>query len=107
LLYGVVEEEARLRTTEEWVKFCDGVSIPCMPVLAMRDLPDDPHVQAVKLFETAEHPTEGPYRALRSPITFRSVPFRVRRHAPRLGEHTEEIRDELSRAMKSAAVDTP
>lgn len=95
VLYEVVEEEARRKTTAEWVGFCDSVSIPCMPVLSMSELAHDSHVEAVKLFETAEHPSQGTYRVLRSPITFASSPFRVRRHAPCLGEHTEEVLAEL------------
>ena len=28
---------------------------------------------------------------MRSPVSFSAAPFRVRRHAPRLGEHTAEV----------------
>jgi crotonobetainyl-CoA:carnitine CoA-transferase CaiB-like acyl-CoA transferase len=28
-------------------------------------------------------------------VTFSSAPFRIRRHAPRLGEHTAEILEEI------------
>jgi crotonobetainyl-CoA:carnitine CoA-transferase CaiB-like acyl-CoA transferase len=94
-LYDMLSEEAPLRSTGEWVEFCDKVSIPCMPVLRFEELPDDPHVRAVKLFWIADHPTEGAYKVVRSPITFGNAPFEVRRHAPRLGEHTEEILAEL------------
>ena len=87
----MVQEEAAKRTTAEWVAFCDRVSIPCMPVLSLADLPEDPHVKAVGLFGTAEHPSEGRYRTVRSPVSFSTAPFRIRRHAPRLGEHTAEV----------------
>ncbi|BBK44203.1 CoA transferase [Allostella vacuolata] len=95
VLYGLIIEEAPNHTTAEWVAFCDRVSIPCMPVLALDDLPDDPHVKAVGLFQAAEHPTEGAYRALRRPVNYSAAPFRIRRHAPRLGQHTAEILAEL------------
>lgn len=95
VLYALVEEEAAKRTTAGWIAFCDEVSIPCMPVLSLEDLVDDEHVQAVGLFASAEHPTEGRYRAIRSPVSFGSQPFSIRRHAPRLGEHTDEILAEL------------
>jgi len=108
ILYEMIEQEAPRRTTAQWVAFCDRVSIPCMPVLALRDLPEDPHVKAVGLFGAADHPSEGRYRSVRSPVSFSAAPFRIRRHAPRLGEHTAEVLtqaglssreiDELSRA---------
>ena len=89
-LYALVAEEAPKRTNAEWVAFCDGVSIPCMPVLRFEDLYDDPHVRAVGLFDIVEHPTEGRQRIVRRPVNF-AAPFRLRRHAPSLGQHTREV----------------
>lgn len=91
VLYAMIEEEAPKRTTEEWVAFCDRVSIPCMPVLSLADLPADPHLRAIGFFTEAEHPSEGRYRLVADPVRFSDTPFSLRRHAPRLGEHTEEI----------------
>jgi crotonobetainyl-CoA:carnitine CoA-transferase CaiB-like acyl-CoA transferase len=87
----MLEEEAAKRTTAQWVEFCDRVSIPCMPVLGLEELPADPHLAAVGLFGVAEHPSEGKYRSVRRPVDFSAAPFRIRRHAPRLGEHTAEV----------------
>ena len=104
-LYALIDEEAPKRTTQEWVAFCDRVSIPCMPVLSLEELPDDPHLKAVGLFGSAEHPSEGRYRTIRHPVSFSSAPFRIRRHAPRLGEHTEEILAELGLAASDVEID--
>jgi crotonobetainyl-CoA:carnitine CoA-transferase CaiB-like acyl-CoA transferase len=90
-LYGLLEEHAPRHTTAQWMAFCDGVSIPCMPVLRLDQLKDDPHVVAVGLMETAEHPTEGRYRQVRSPLRFSATPYELRHHAPRAGEHTREV----------------
>lgn len=95
LLYEIVEQEALKRTTAEWIAFCDSVGIPCMPVLTLDELPEDPHVRAVGLFGIGEHPSEGRYRTVRSPVSFSAAPFRIRRHAPRLGEHTAEVLSEV------------
>ena len=97
-LYRVIDEAAPSRDTQAWVEFCDAHSIPCMPVIAMEDLPDDPHVRAVGLFGETEHPTEGAYKLIRPPVTFSNAPFELRRHAPRLGEHTQEILEEIGMA---------
>ena len=61
-----------------------------MPVLSLAELRDDPHVQAVGMITVGEHPTEGAYQQVASPIRFGQTPYRLRRHAPRLGEHTAE-----------------
>jgi crotonobetainyl-CoA:carnitine CoA-transferase CaiB-like acyl-CoA transferase len=95
VLYALIEAEAPRRTTGEWVQFCDRVSIPCMPVLALEDLPHDEHLKAVGLFEMETHPTEGRYRAIQTPVSFNGRRLPIRRHAPRLGEHTAEILREL------------
>jgi crotonobetainyl-CoA:carnitine CoA-transferase CaiB-like acyl-CoA transferase len=95
ILYSLIEEEAVKLTTADWVAFCDRVSIPCMPVLSLEELINDEHLKAVDFFRSEEHPSEGPYRSIRSPVSFSSHPFRIRRHAPRLGEHTDEILREL------------
>jgi crotonobetainyl-CoA:carnitine CoA-transferase CaiB-like acyl-CoA transferase len=94
-LYELIEAEAPRHSTAAWVTFCDEVSIPCMPVLSLDQLPDDEHMKAVRMFGVAEHPSEGTYKTIRSPVSFSSAPFRIRRHAPRLGEHTAEILREI------------
>jgi crotonobetainyl-CoA:carnitine CoA-transferase CaiB-like acyl-CoA transferase len=97
-LYELVEEEAPKRSNAEWVAFCDRASIPCMAVLSLEELPDDPHLQHVGFFRVEEHPTEGAYRVMRRPVNIAGEPFRIRRHAPRIGEHNDEILAELGLA---------
>jgi crotonobetainyl-CoA:carnitine CoA-transferase CaiB-like acyl-CoA transferase len=74
-----------------------------MPVLGLADLPDDEHMKAVGMFSRAEHPSEGVYKSIRAPVSLSSAPFRLRRHAPRLGEHTAEILAEIGMDSASAA----
>ncbi|WP_374346516.1 CaiB/BaiF CoA transferase family protein [Phenylobacterium sp.] len=90
-LYAMVDEDAGKLTTAEWLAFCDKADIPCMPIIGLDDIHADPHVQAVGLFEEAEHPVAGPYRVVRSPLRFSATPFRVRSHAPQLGQHNDEV----------------
>lgn len=97
---GLIEAEAPKRSNAEWVAFCDRAKIPCMPVLSIKELPDDPHVKAVGLFTHAEHPTEGGYKLVRRPVNFAGSEFELRRHAPRLGEHTQEVMTALGLAEK-------
>ena len=103
VLYSLLEQHALERTTAEWIAFCDRVSIPCMPVLALDDLKDDPHVQAVGMLRIAEHPTEGKYREIKSPVNFSATPYELRHHAPRLGEHTAEVLREAGLSEEDVA----
>ena len=90
-LYGLVEEAAPRHTTEEWVSFCDEANIPCMPVIDLAEIGSDPHIQAVKLFETVEHPHAGKYHSIRRPSSYSAADFELRYHAPLLGEHSREV----------------
>lgn len=92
-LYALVEEEAPSFTNAEWQAFCDRVSIPCMPVKSLDEVLNDEHLAAVGMFALHDHPTEGTYRVVRSPVQFEAQ-FQLRHHGPRLGENTIEILQE-------------
>ncbi len=94
-LYGLMDDIIATRTTAEWMESCDARSIPAVPVIDLELLADDPHFNAVGLLVDHEHPTEGPYRAVRDPIRYRSGSPGLFRHAPQLGEHTREVLHEL------------
>jgi crotonobetainyl-CoA:carnitine CoA-transferase CaiB-like acyl-CoA transferase len=83
------------RSTDDWIAALRGTDLPCGRVNTLDSLPADPHVREVGLFSTVQHPTEGALRQSRFPVRFSSSPASVRRHAPRLGEHTEEVLAEV------------
>ncbi len=91
ILYGLIGTEAVKRPNAVWVEFCDKASIPCMPVISLDDMPDDPHVQAVELYKVYDHPTEGKYRVVRSPVKYASAPFKLRHHSPTLGQDSAQV----------------
>ncbi|MBI4191848.1 MAG: CoA transferase [Betaproteobacteria bacterium] len=91
VLYGLIEREAAKRPNSVWVTFCDQASIPCMPVISLDDIHEDPHVRAVGLFNVCDHPTEGKYRVVRSPVKYASAPFKLRHHSPTLGQDSAEV----------------
>lgn len=81
----------------EWLAKLRAVDIPVSPVNDVEDLLTDPHLQAVKFFEEREHPTEGTLKMARFPVAFSKSPATVRRLAPNLGEHTDEVLRETGR----------
>jgi crotonobetainyl-CoA:carnitine CoA-transferase CaiB-like acyl-CoA transferase len=84
-------EQMPARTTREWLDLFDAADIPAAPVNSIDDLFEDPHLKAVGLWQTMEHPSEGPVRVARPPGTWSRSQPEVRRLAPRLGEHNAEV----------------
>jgi crotonobetainyl-CoA:carnitine CoA-transferase CaiB-like acyl-CoA transferase len=84
-------EHLPAKTTGEWLDILHGVDIPAFPVNAIEDLFDDPHLKAVDMFEEMDHPTEGRVMNARFPVRFSASPASVRRLAPNLGEHNQEV----------------
>lgn len=82
-------------TTAQWLEKLEAADIPASPVNGIADLFNDPHLQAVGLFSELEHPTEGTLKVARFPVQFERSPATVRRLAPNLGEHTQEVLAEL------------
>jgi crotonobetainyl-CoA:carnitine CoA-transferase CaiB-like acyl-CoA transferase len=79
------------KTTQEWMDIFGETSVPTIVVNSLEDLLEDEHLKATGFWKTIEHPTEGTLRTPAFPITFSDSPADIRRHQPRLGEHTEEI----------------
>jgi crotonobetainyl-CoA:carnitine CoA-transferase CaiB-like acyl-CoA transferase len=95
-LYAMVETVTQERTTAEWLELLKPLSIPVVRTNRLDELEADPHLAAVGMFELYEHPDVGPYKQMRPPVRFAKTPANIRRHPPRLGQHTEEVLAELS-----------
>ena len=102
-IYAMIEEVAATRTTDDWVRLLSERNVPCMKVRQLDEVMDDPHLMQTNFFQRRQHPSEGEYIALRHPVRFSETPASIRRDAPRLGEHTVEILDEIARAAPEPA----
>ena len=71
-----------------------GLTMPFAPVQALADVADDPQAVANDYVTVAELGT-GPQRYLGFPVSLSQTPLAIRRPAPELGQHTEEVLLEL------------
>ena len=93
-VYALLGETFRERTTQEWLDLLRSLDIPAAPLRTPDELFDNPHLNAVGLFETVETPN-GPVRFPGVPTWFSRTPGRVHGPAPELGAHTDEVLAEL------------
>lgn len=79
MFYGVIADAAPNFGNAEWQAFCDEASIACTAVKGLDEVREDPHVRDVKLFSVEQHPSEGAYHAIRSPVSFSEAPSAITR----------------------------
>jgi crotonobetainyl-CoA:carnitine CoA-transferase CaiB-like acyl-CoA transferase len=94
-VYALVAETMKERTTQEWLELFRKLEIPAAPLRTPAELFDNPHLNAVGLFETVETP-HGPVRFPGVPTGFSHTPGHIARGAPELGADTKEIMEELN-----------
>ena len=83
----------------DWLAAFERADIPATPLNTLETLFDDPHLAQVGMFRWTDHPSEGRVRAMRPPAAnWSATPPAIRRHAPRLGEHSAEILAELEKS---------
>lgn len=90
-IYAELSAIFRTRTTEEWMQLLLEADIPVMPLHTRDTIFNDPHLHDVGFFQTVEHPSEGRIRMMSVPSGWSESRAGFRRHAPRLGEHTQEV----------------
>ncbi len=83
------------RSSEEWLDVLDRHQVPCAPVIRREDLVDNEQVVANDLIVECEYPLTGRMRQTRPAARFDETPSEIRRPAPGLGEHNEELLAEL------------
>jgi crotonobetainyl-CoA:carnitine CoA-transferase CaiB-like acyl-CoA transferase len=96
-LAALVQEALAAATTQDWVERLDAAGIPAGPVQTYADAFADPQVIAREMVAEIDHPTAGKTRTLGIPVKLSDTPGALRRPAPRLGEHTDELSRELRR----------
>lgn len=93
-IYARLAETLAERTTAEWIKLFRALEIPSAPLRTPGELFDDPHLNAVGLFETIDT-AHGPVRFPGVPTWFSQTPGAVAGYAPEAGEHGDEILAEI------------
>lgn len=85
-----------LKTTDEWLDILLPHDIWCSQVNSFKEMVADPQVLHNRMIIDCKHPTVGNVRTTGFPVNFSATPLSIYRPCPLLGEHTEEIINEIS-----------
>ncbi|MCK1983551.1 MULTISPECIES: CaiB/BaiF CoA transferase family protein [Peribacillus] len=98
-----VQEQLKLEMSEifkkknqqEWLDLLALEETCVGPVNDIEQIFSDPQIIERELFTEMEHPVAGNIKQIGFPIKFSETPGKIHSHAPILGEHTEEILQQL------------
>ena len=91
------------KTSAEWLAKLEANDVPCAPVLSREEVIRNAQVVANELIVESNHPHAGPMRQPRPAARFDKTPAGLHRPAPLLGEHSDEILQELGIGVRAAA----
>jgi len=95
-LSEIMQKWCETRTVAEALAALEANRIPAGAVYTPQQALDDPHVQAAKFLHPMEYPgAKMPVPVLQEPVKLSRTPLTIRRRAPTLGEHTDQILQEL------------
>jgi len=92
---ALVREAVRQHPCAYWIKQLDAAGIPCSPLHTLGDLSAHPHTTESEMIRSYEHPLLGSLKTVSQPLRFNGERTPIRRPAPMLGAHTENVLTEL------------
>lgn len=94
-LVGLFDQRFAQKTREAWLAILQEHGCIATPVQTPLEVADDPQALANDYIYQTDHPESGTAKMVGFPWDFSATPASYRRPAPDLGEHTEEVLQEL------------
>jgi crotonobetainyl-CoA:carnitine CoA-transferase CaiB-like acyl-CoA transferase len=83
------------KTSKEWIDTLNRAEVPCGPIYSIDQVFDDPQVKHLGVAATVKHPVLGDIKMQNQPVKLSRTPGTVKLPTPELGEHTDEILQDL------------
>lgn len=94
-MFAWLRETFSKKTRAEWMEVFAGEDACVSPVLDLGEMAEDPQVLHREMVLEVDDEKLGRMKTLGIPVKFSSTPGEIRRSAPALGEHTDEVLEML------------
>jgi crotonobetainyl-CoA:carnitine CoA-transferase CaiB-like acyl-CoA transferase len=94
-LNAEIEQATVTKTTAEWVEILNAAGVPCGPIYQMDQVFSDPQVEHLEAAAGVHHPRLGEFRIVNQAVKLTRTPASMACASPELGEHTDEILQEV------------
>jgi formyl-CoA transferase len=101
-IFARIEEWTMTKDKFEAMDILNKFDIPCGPILSMKEIAQEPSLRATGTVVEVDHPTRGKYLSVGNPIKMSDSITEVTR-SPLLGEHTEEVLEQLGYSREQIA----
>ena len=88
---AAIDERLGRDTVAHWIEALNRAGVPCGRVMNLSEVFADPQVRAQQMLLEVEHPGHGAVKMTGFPVKLSETPCAIRRPAPELGQHTEEV----------------
>ncbi|WP_426239508.1 CaiB/BaiF CoA transferase family protein [Pararhizobium sp. DWP1-1-3] len=92
---ALIARRIAIKTTDEWLAILEPADIWCARVLNWNELLESEGFQVLDMLQTVTREDKISITTTRSPLRVNGVRAKVDRAAPRIGEHSQAIRDEF------------
>ena len=93
-IFARIEQWTMTKDKFEVMAILNKYDIPCGPILSMKEIAEDESLRRTGTIVEVDHPTRGKYLSVGNPIKMSDSVTEVTR-SPLLGEHTEEVLEQL------------
>ena len=94
-LNRLIEDVTRTRSSAGWVEALEAAGVPCGPVYSMDQVFADPQVRHLGMAPKVRHPKLGEVALVGQAIKLGRTPAELRTATAELGQHTEDVLQEL------------
>jgi formyl-CoA transferase len=101
-IFKRIEQWTMTKTKFEAMDILNKYDIPCGPILSMKEIAADESLRETGTIVEVDHPKRGKYLTVGNPIKMSDSPTVVTR-SPLLGEHTDEVLEQLGYSREDIA----